>query len=143
MLVRPSQTGDARPCDKYICALPSHKVPSPAKDGVHGKFARTACSERQQGGFYEVVCPRPQFALGVTDSGGFSNSLTLLWPRLDAYMSGVWPSLSGLSGLTSLRPGRIFIIIMLRISTVDQRRADEEVKRVYRRETYCLLTYPV
>ena len=90
-----------------ICALTSHKVPLPAKDGVQRKFA-TACSERQQSGFHEVVCPRPQEALGVTDSGGFSSSITLLWPRLTAYISGVWPSLSGLPRLTSFRPSSIF-----------------------------------
>ena len=58
----------------------------------------------------KAIAPRPHGKLGAADSGGWSSAITPACPFSTAQDSGVWPYISGLSGLTSSRASSIFTI---------------------------------
>ena len=63
---------------------------------------------REGGHFHDLVVPKPQTELRAIAWYSCSSAITSGWPCLVAHMSGVWPSLSSLLGLTSSRPSSIF-----------------------------------
>ena len=51
--------------------------------------------------------PQAYLVPGAEDARGWSSAITSAWPRLVAQRRGVWPNISGFSGLTSFRPSSI------------------------------------